>query len=89
MSTGYVFVFVCALFTCDRQTMEGDSVYYDTKIDCTQAARGYATQRKINLVRWEIACVERERPHAAFDGDRVVQLDGRRWFIMRTGGEWQ
>jgi len=25
----------------------------------------------------------------AFDGDRLMRLGGRRWMIMRTGGEWR
>ena len=60
--TGYVFLFACAVFACDHQVKPGDGAYYETKVQCHEAAVQYARRHLLKLNRWEVICVEREQP---------------------------
>lgn len=59
---GWVFLFACVAFACGHQTKAGDGAYYETKVQCHEAATRYAQRHLIRLNRWEVICAERERP---------------------------
>ena len=57
----WVFVFVCAAFTCHGHPLPGNGEHYPTKSECNRAAHLYAAKHAIHLGRFEISCVEREK----------------------------